>query len=218
MRKNLLLLCLILALSPAIHPEDLDDPYLSPERRQEIIRNQEDKWDMDAHPSPSWPAGNGTSHLLKPETVHLRPGQNGTFQLGPLRIIVPPGAFGNQSVEIQVLLLTQPKDFVLAGIPLDFSENGKPGVLISDGMFHLQFLDARGQAIRPVRPLTVEMQPSDPEDMGMYRRDGTSWTRVGSAGIEQRWPEDCDVYRNQNNGQPELILVEESPCGESVAM
>ncbi|MCB1139285.1 MAG: hypothetical protein KDK23_11040, partial [Leptospiraceae bacterium] len=91
-------------------------------------------------------------------------------------------------------------------------------VLISDGMFHLEFLDARGQSVRPLRPLSVEMQPSQSEDMGMYRRDGTSWTRVGSAGIEQRWPEDCNVYRRQNDGRPRLILVEDSPCGESVAM
>ncbi len=193
--------------------DELDDPDLDPQRRSEIIRAQEQKWGVEED-LPSINAQKSPARrlleLLKTETLTFSPGYSRQLRMGHITLEIPAGAFQGSPVEARVTVLKTPADFALAGIPLEFLEAGKPVVLESDGMFHLEFIQD-GKSIEPSSPIAVRMTPGNEKEMNMYRLEGKTWTEVGSTGMATDWPEGCDVRRNPGN--PLLVLVESPYCG-----
>ena len=202
----------LIFLAAPLFSEDLDDPNLDPDRRNEIIQSQEDKWGYEEE-SVRLPQGIQVSDILRKmlncPTLSFNPRYFQKLRLGPLSIEVPANTFSGESVEVQALILQTPADYALADISLEYRESGKPVVLESDGMFQLTFLQG-GKPVEPASAITVKMSPQSGDSMNMYRRDGDSWTEMGSTGMVTDWPEGCDVRRDDRN--PGLILVESPYC------
>ena len=200
---------------PAVGPvtasplwDELDNPDLDSQRRNEIIRAQQDKWDMeDSSDIPEThekaKAAVDLTGMLPVYCLSFDPAYAQKLRLGSLTLEVPPGAFHGPEVEVQALVLSKPADFALAGVSLEYRENSQQVILESDGMFRLRFFQ-NGKPVEPSKPLTVKMRPGNYESMNMYRLDG-SWQNLGATGMVTDWPDGCNSWTNTG---PRLILVE----------
>ena len=103
--------------------DDLDDPDLDRERREAIIRAQQEKWGVEEEPAPAvqWPGPAAIlRRLLKVETITFDPAYSRQLQLGEMTLRIPAGSFTGPSVEVRAIVLKTPADFALAGIPLEY--------------------------------------------------------------------------------------------------
>ncbi|TGL63420.1 hypothetical protein [Leptospira sarikeiensis] len=175
--------CIFILFGIGIYSDSLDpsDPNLSEEERENIIKNQEFRWDY----RPQALRKIENKPILESFSKWISPNTEEFFNLGPLSIHVLKGTF-SEKVKIETLTLTKHSDFIFAGIPTEIFTD-PPILLESSGMFHISITNEKGNHVRPNRDVSVKMQPiSSPEGVKVYSM------------VENTWSED-PVQRNDFN-------------------
>ncbi|TGL50689.1 hypothetical protein EHQ61_09795 [Leptospira wolffii] len=187
---GILLLFVLLVGVPRLYSKnDPTDPNLSNEERDDIIRNQENKWDFKpAHESSSV----SKDALPKIHSSIRSTGETAYLTLGPLEVYIPSGAFdGFGEVKIETIALTKHSDFIFAGIPMEI-QGKEPIILESVGMFRIAFLDSNGRSLRPQKEISVGMNPLDTTDNArVYKLTGDVWKETSKLQKSQR--NDCEI-------------------------
>ena len=175
------------ASAAVVSQPSLDDPDLAPGKRSEIIRQQEDLWDMRKETSPVVSSRWDLAALLPRTSVSIRNDRFEQVYSGGLTLEIPAGTFPGAETEVRVIVLQKPADFLLAGIALELP-NGH--LLESSGMFNLEFRSPNGTRMQPSRPIVARfLSPKKNADVRMYKRE-TAWNEAPGK-VESRTSSDC---------------------------
>lgn len=186
MKYSTLFLCAVLFFGTNLNSKsDPSDPNLSDEEREEIIQDQESRWDFRPAKEGRKSQKSEKENLPVYEKT-ISPQKDNRFALGPLFIVIPAGSFSTRrNVEVKANVLTKHVDFLFAGIPTQI--DGKNPILFeSVGMFQILFRDDEGRSIRPVKDVSVGMNSlENPERARVYSLQSGTWQETAKSQMQQ---------------------------------